>query len=43
VQQLLLSQPGIIANITDDQGKTPLDAARVNEKDEAVAILERLP
>ena len=36
----LLSLPGLDANLRDDRGQTALDAARVNDKKEALQALE---
>lgn len=41
--QYLLAQPNIDIAIQDDQGKTALDAARVNDKQHIVALLENFP
>lgn len=38
--QYLLSQPNIDLSIQDDRGKTALDAAKVNDKQAIVALLE---
>lgn len=38
--QYLLSLPNIDISIPDDRGKTALDAAKVNEKEDVVALLE---
>ena len=40
VQYLLSNHPNIDISIQDDRGKTALDAARVNDKQEIVALLE---
>jgi ankyrin repeat protein len=40
-QEYLLGLPGIDPTITDDRGTTPLHAARVNDRAEAVAFLEK--
>jgi ankyrin repeat protein len=36
-----LKQPGIDVNAKDDRGKTALEAALVNEKNEVARILEK--
>ena len=41
-QLLLLNQPGIDMYAKDDRGNTALDAARINEKQDAVKTLEEL-
>jgi ankyrin repeat protein len=38
--QYLLSIPGINLSIQDDSGKTPLDAAKANQRNEVVALLQ---
>lgn len=38
--QYLLSRPNIDITIPDDRGKTALDAAKVNDKEDVVALLE---
>lgn len=40
-QDYLLGLPGIDPTIADDRGTTALDAARVNDRAEAVARLEQ--
>jgi len=40
LQQYLLTLPNIDVNMKNDMGKTALDAATVNEKDEIVKLLQ---
>ena len=40
MKKYLLSLPNIDIYAKDDRGQTALDAARVNEKEEAIKLLE---